>query len=224
MPSNKRDYVLPETGFLRLNQVLQLIPVSRTMWHHRVKKGEYPRPVSLGERTRAYRAGDIRALIERLGKQATTTAPLRRSSVEPAALPGVSEEKPAAAAVGLPESPLAKKEKDKPQGRNTIAATKAWRAKAVQSLAAAEASWMGKATERAKSRSESEVKKGKSPKLSRTDLLREAKNAGAPGDMEITSSHFKAWRNTLPDDIVDRDNRNREKAQASSKQTRQRLG
>jgi len=61
---------LPETGFLRLAQVLSLIPVGTTKWYAGVKAGEYPAPVSLGGRTRAYRVSDIRALIDRLNAQA----------------------------------------------------------------------------------------------------------------------------------------------------------
>jgi len=62
---------LPATGFLRLNQVLQFIPIGKTRWYHGIKTGEFPNPVNLGPRARAYRAEDIAALIQRLGSQAT---------------------------------------------------------------------------------------------------------------------------------------------------------
>ena len=62
--------VLPATGFLRLSQVLKLVPVCKTKWYAGVKRGEYPRPVALGPRTQAYRVADIRALIDRLNSQA----------------------------------------------------------------------------------------------------------------------------------------------------------
>jgi predicted DNA-binding transcriptional regulator AlpA len=58
---------LPETGFLRLSQVLRLVPICKTRWYAGVKNGEYPAPVKLGPRTSAYRAEAIRDLIERLG-------------------------------------------------------------------------------------------------------------------------------------------------------------
>ena len=61
---------LPATGFMRLSQVLQFVPICKTKWYQGVKEGRYPRPVSLGPRTSAYRVEDIRALIERLGSQA----------------------------------------------------------------------------------------------------------------------------------------------------------
>ncbi len=55
---------LPETGFIRLSQVLQFIPVSKTSWYEGVKSGVYPAPVKLSTRTAAYRCEDILALIE----------------------------------------------------------------------------------------------------------------------------------------------------------------
>jgi len=61
---------LPATGFLRLAQVLQFVPVSKTAWYEGIQSGAYPKPVKLGPRTAAYRVEDIRALIEQLGAQA----------------------------------------------------------------------------------------------------------------------------------------------------------
>jgi len=56
---------LPETGFVRLSTLLQLIPVSKSTWWAGVKSGRYPQPVrTLGARITAWRAEDIRALIE----------------------------------------------------------------------------------------------------------------------------------------------------------------
>ena len=55
---------LPETGFLRLPQIVgdarafppvpALIPVSRSTWWAGVKSGRYPRPVKLGPRITAW--------------------------------------------------------------------------------------------------------------------------------------------------------------------------
>lgn len=56
----------PETGFLRLADVLRLVPVCKTVWYAGVKSGKFPKPVALGARARGYRVADIRALIERL--------------------------------------------------------------------------------------------------------------------------------------------------------------
>lgn len=61
------DSILPNTGFLRLPQVLRLYPVSRSTWWSGVRSGRYPQPVKLGDRCTAWRAEDIRDLIERTG-------------------------------------------------------------------------------------------------------------------------------------------------------------
>ena len=56
---------LPETGFVRLSTLLQLIPVSKSTWWAGVKAGRYPQPVrTLGQRITAWRVEDIRALIQ----------------------------------------------------------------------------------------------------------------------------------------------------------------
>jgi len=55
---------LPETGFVRLPQVLQVFPISRSAWWQGVKDGKYPAAVKLSERCTAWRVEDIRALID----------------------------------------------------------------------------------------------------------------------------------------------------------------
>lgn len=59
---------LPETGFLRIKQVLSFIPIGRSSWWAGVRSGRYPKPVRLSEKTTAWRAEDIKALIEKLGR------------------------------------------------------------------------------------------------------------------------------------------------------------
>lgn len=65
---------LPETGFLRLLQIIgnpkaeppvpAVIPVSKSTWWAGVKTGRYPQPVrTLGNRITAWKVEDIRALI-----------------------------------------------------------------------------------------------------------------------------------------------------------------
>ena len=71
---------LPETGFVRLRQIvgdrnadpprLGLIPIGPSSWWEGVKSGRYPPSVKLGPRITAWRVEDIRALIERLGREA----------------------------------------------------------------------------------------------------------------------------------------------------------
>ena len=64
MNSNKCNSV-PETGFLRLPQVLCLIPVGRSTWWAGVKTGRYPAPVKLSPRVTVWRVSDIQRLIEK---------------------------------------------------------------------------------------------------------------------------------------------------------------
>lgn len=62
----QRMHELPETGFLRLHQVLSLIPLGKTCWWEGVKNGRFPKPVKLSERCTAWRVEDIRDLIQQL--------------------------------------------------------------------------------------------------------------------------------------------------------------
>lgn len=62
----RRHIDLDQPGFIKLEDVLTLIPVSRAAWYAGVKDGIYPAPVPLGKRSVAYRNQDIKALITRL--------------------------------------------------------------------------------------------------------------------------------------------------------------
>ena len=65
--------VLPETGYLRLPQIIgdakaappvpALIPIGKSSWWAGVKAGKYPQSVKLGPRTTAWRVEDILTLI-----------------------------------------------------------------------------------------------------------------------------------------------------------------
>lgn len=57
---------IPADGFVRLPQVLSVIPVSKSTWWAGVRSGKYPSSIKLGRRTTCWRASDIRALIEKL--------------------------------------------------------------------------------------------------------------------------------------------------------------
>ena len=63
---NNAPVSLPEVGFLRLSDVLKLIPIAKTAWYAGVREGRCPAPVKLTRRASGYRVGDIRALIARL--------------------------------------------------------------------------------------------------------------------------------------------------------------
>ena len=61
---NQSRSVLPVTGFLRLPQVLALIPISRSAWWAGIKEGKFPQGIKLGSKTTVWRAEAIRALID----------------------------------------------------------------------------------------------------------------------------------------------------------------
>jgi len=68
---------IPEEGFLRLPQIIgdrkrgipPIFPVSRSTWWQGVKDGRFPQPVKLGPRVTAWRAADIRELLESLSRE-----------------------------------------------------------------------------------------------------------------------------------------------------------
>ena len=68
MSNNPATPVLPATGFLRLSQVLQFVPIGKTAWYNGVKEGRFPKPIQLSARTAVYRAQDIADLIERISQ------------------------------------------------------------------------------------------------------------------------------------------------------------
>lgn len=51
------------SGFLRINQVLALIPIGRSTWWKWVAEGKAPEPIKLGPRTTAWAVSDISKLI-----------------------------------------------------------------------------------------------------------------------------------------------------------------
>ncbi|MBS6830097.1 MAG: AlpA family phage regulatory protein [Desulfovibrio sp.] len=60
---------IPKVGFLRLPQVLQLVPISKSAWWEGCKTGRFPKPVKLGPRTTVWRAEEVMEFIERIGAQ-----------------------------------------------------------------------------------------------------------------------------------------------------------
>ena len=57
----------PTSGFLRLEGVLKVFPVSKSTWWAGVKTGRYPKPVKLSRRASAWRESDISALCASIG-------------------------------------------------------------------------------------------------------------------------------------------------------------
>jgi len=60
---------IPDTGFVRLAQILEVIPLGKTCWWEGVKSGRFPKPVKLSARCVGWKAEDIHALIKELSEQ-----------------------------------------------------------------------------------------------------------------------------------------------------------
>lgn len=57
-------HTLPNTGFLRLKEVLKFIPVSRATIYRKMEEGKFPKSYELGDNSVAWRAEDIQAYIQ----------------------------------------------------------------------------------------------------------------------------------------------------------------
>lgn len=64
-PMTKETQLPPLSGFLRLDQVLQLIPVSKATWWNGCRTGRFPEPYKLSPRITAWRASDIQECLDR---------------------------------------------------------------------------------------------------------------------------------------------------------------
>ena len=64
---------LPKDGFLVESAVLRFFPVGRTTWWRGIREGSYPRPYRLSVRRVAWRAEDIRELIEKTSPVSVTS-------------------------------------------------------------------------------------------------------------------------------------------------------
>ena len=81
---------LPETGFLRLSQIIgnskakppiyPIYPVSKSTWWAGVKSGRFPKPVKLGPRITAWRVEDIRDLIQQGSEWAERSQEAQKNS------------------------------------------------------------------------------------------------------------------------------------------------
>lgn len=60
-------------GFIRLEQILKLIPVSKATWWNGCKTGQFPKPYKLAPRITAWKVSDIQSCIERFKPTNETT-------------------------------------------------------------------------------------------------------------------------------------------------------
>mgnify|MGYP003623374999 CR=1 FL=1 len=66
---SKQQSSIPTIGFLRLPQILAIIPISKSAWWEGCRTGRFPKPIKLGPRTTVWRAEDITAFINHAGIQ-----------------------------------------------------------------------------------------------------------------------------------------------------------
>ncbi len=50
---------------IRLREVLEFIPISKSTWWEGVRTGRYPKPIKLGSRLTCWRLADILEIVER---------------------------------------------------------------------------------------------------------------------------------------------------------------
>lgn len=63
--THQQSTTLPEKGFVRLPQILQVFPVSKSTWWAGIQQGRFPKSVKLSARITAWRVEDIHDLIKR---------------------------------------------------------------------------------------------------------------------------------------------------------------
>lgn len=63
----KQPITGPHEGYMRLPQILTLLPIGRSTWWAGCKTGKYPKPIKLSSRVSVWRAQEIYDLLERLG-------------------------------------------------------------------------------------------------------------------------------------------------------------
>jgi prophage regulatory protein len=61
--SNDSD-AAKKRGFLRLPQVLEILPISKSTWWKGIREGRFPKPVKLSARTSAWSRADIDTLCD----------------------------------------------------------------------------------------------------------------------------------------------------------------
>ncbi len=61
----KETSLAGDAGFMRLDEVLKLLPFGKSRWFSGVRRGEFPKPVKYG-RVSLYRRREILALVEKI--------------------------------------------------------------------------------------------------------------------------------------------------------------
>ena len=64
----QHEPALSNSAYLRLPQILELIPIGRSTWWLWVSQGKAPKGVKLGPRTTAWKASEIQQLLDKLAE------------------------------------------------------------------------------------------------------------------------------------------------------------
>ena len=59
--STHEPVTIPATGYIRVSQLIKIIPFSASTIWRKAKKGDFPKPVKLSEQITAWRVEDIKA-------------------------------------------------------------------------------------------------------------------------------------------------------------------
>lgn len=59
---------ISDVGFMRLETILKLLPISKSTWYRGCKKGMFPKPLKLYERITVWRVEDVMELINKINK------------------------------------------------------------------------------------------------------------------------------------------------------------
>lgn len=63
MDQVKQVSKLPDEGYVRLAQILNVIPMGKSTWWNRVKDGVYPKPTKFGAKLSMWKVEDIRKIL-----------------------------------------------------------------------------------------------------------------------------------------------------------------
>ena len=75
---SQKQSSIPTIGFLRLPQILAIIPISKSGWWEGCRTGRFPKPIKLGPRTTVWRAEEITAFINNAGIQCQDDSHVQR--------------------------------------------------------------------------------------------------------------------------------------------------
>jgi len=63
-----RPLIPVNASYVRLHTILEIFPISKSTWWLGIREGRFPKGIKLSSNITAWRAEDIRQLIESIGK------------------------------------------------------------------------------------------------------------------------------------------------------------